>query len=83
MAQRLIAYVKHGGHLVLGPRSGMKDEYNALIPPPARTADRLLGGRVEQFYALDKQVPVSGELGDGFASIWAEPLSPSRRTPKC
>ena len=31
-AEHLIDYVNHGGHLVLGPRSGMKDSYNALYP---------------------------------------------------
>ncbi|MBT9331220.1 beta-galactosidase [Paracidobacterium acidisoli] len=76
VADRLIAYVKNGGHLLLGPRSGMKDEYNALQPErqPGPLAG-LLGGRVEQFYALDKDVPVSGAFGDGTVKIWAEQLS--------
>jgi len=34
-----------------------------------------LGGRVEQFYALDAPVPVSGALGTGTAAVWAEQLS--------
>jgi beta-galactosidase len=76
VADHLLAYVKQGGHLVLGPRSGMKDEYNALNverqPGPLVDA---LGGRVEQFYALESSVPVSGELGSGTASLWAEQLS--------
>ncbi|HEV2405922.1 MAG TPA: beta-galactosidase, partial [Ktedonobacterales bacterium] len=29
-ARHLAAYVRAGGHLVLGPRSGMKDDWNAL-----------------------------------------------------
>ena len=45
---------QQGGHLVLGPRSGMKDEHNALNverqPGPLVAP---LGGRVEQYYALD------------------------------
>ena len=78
LADHLIAYVKAGGHLVLGPRSGMKDEYNALNPQrqPGPLAD-LLGANVSQFYALDEDVPVSGDLGNGTANIWAETLSPS------
>jgi beta-galactosidase len=36
---------------------------------------QLLGGRVEQFYAIDKEVPVSGGLGSGTANVWAETLS--------
>ena len=76
MADRLMAYVRQGGHLLLGPRTGMKDEYNALQPErqPGPLVD-FLGGRVDQFYALDANVPVSGELGDGTANIWAEQLS--------
>ncbi len=75
LAQHLLEYVKGGGHLVLGPRSGMKDEFNALLTqrqPGALT--EALGGRVEQYYALEKDVPVSGSWGDGTASVWAEQL---------
>ena len=77
-AQHLIDYVNHGGNLVLGPRSGMKDSYNALYPnrQPGPLAG-LLGAHVEEFYALEKQVPVSGEIGSGSASVWAEMLNPS------
>ena len=77
LAGRLSAYVQQGGHLVLGPRSGMKDEYNALQtarqPGPLVP---LLGSRVEQFYALDQSVPLAGAWGSGTASIWAEQLRP-------
>ena len=77
-AQHLIDYVKQGGNLVLGPRSGMKDSYDALYPErqPGPLAG-LLGAHVEEFYALEKQVPVSGQLGSGAASVWAELLSPN------
>ena len=75
-ADRLMEYVKQGGHLVLGARSGMKDEYNSLHPQrqPGPLVD-MLGGRVEQWYSLRDKVPVSGEAGSGTASIWAEQLS--------
>ena len=73
-AKRLADYVQGGGHLILGPRSGMKDEYNRLDtvrqPGPLAT---LLGGQVEQFYALDEEIAV----GSGKATIWAESLSTS------
>jgi beta-galactosidase len=76
LAAHLAAYVHAGGHLVLGPRSGMKDQFNRLNterePGPLV---HLLGGRVEQFYALDEPTPVIGEAGQGTASIWAETLS--------
>ncbi|MGA2535614.1 MAG: beta-galactosidase [Terracidiphilus sp.] len=76
LARKLLEYVQHGGHLVLGPRSGMKDEYDALNTQrqPGPLADAL-GGRVEQYYALESPVPVTGEFGSGSASIWAEQLS--------
>ncbi len=75
LADHLLAYVRQGGHLVLGPRSGMKDEFNALLPQrqPGFLADAL-GARVEQYYALEKEVPLSGTWGSGEASIWAEQL---------
>ena len=75
-ADRLMAYVRNGGHLLLGPRTGMKDEYNALQPErqPGPLAG-FLGGRVDQFYALDYDVPVTGDFGSGTANIWAEQLS--------
>ena len=67
--------MKNGGHLVLGPRSGMKDQFNSLLPQrqPGYLTEAL-GGRVEQYYALDKDVSVAGEWGEGQASMWAEQL---------
>jgi beta-galactosidase len=78
LAQHLLEYVRNGGQLVLGPRSGMKDEFNALLPQrqPGFLADAL-GGRVEQYYALEKDFPVSGEWGEGEVTIWAEQLKNS------
>ena len=75
LAERLTAYVKSGGHLVLGPRSGQKDEYNALLPirQPGFLAE-VLGGQVEQYYALESNIPASGTLGSGEAILWAEQL---------
>jgi beta-galactosidase len=75
LADHLLAYVQNGGHLVLGPRSGMKDEFNALLPQrqPGFLVDAL-GARVEQYYALEKNFPLSGTWGSGEASIWAEQL---------
>ena len=75
LAMKLIAYVNAGGHLLLGPRSGMKDEYNALNPQrqPGPLADSL-GGHVDQYYALEKPVPVGN---NETAGIWAETLIPT------
>ncbi len=54
----------------------MKDEFNSLDPrrQPGPLAEAL-GGRVEQFYALDSAVPVADEQISGTATIWAEQLS--------
>jgi beta-galactosidase len=73
-AERLDAFVRGGGHLVIGPRSGMKNRDSALLPsrqpgPLART----LGAHVEEYYALDAPVRLQPA---GEAHIWAEWLVP-------
>jgi beta-galactosidase len=75
-AANLIAYVKAGGHLVLGQRSAMKDDDNSLQTnrQPGPLAP-LLGGNVAQWYAQEKNFPVSGDWGTGESKIWAEQLS--------
>lgn len=75
-AKKLAAYVRGGGQLLLGARSGMKDDANALWPQrqPGPLA-ALLGAQVEQYYALDEPVGVKGAV-DGTASIWAEEVKP-------
>ena len=71
----LRAYVLGGGHLVLTQRSAMKDEDNTLFPQrqPGPLLD-LVGARVEQWYALEKPVPIAGEWGTGSSTIWADQL---------
>jgi beta-galactosidase len=77
-ARNLIDYVNNGGHLVLTQRSAMKNIDNGLETErqPGQLAS-LLGGRVEQYYALDSTVPISGDWGSGTTKIWAELLSTS------
>ncbi len=74
VAAALEAFVRQGGHLVLGPRSGMKDTHNALLPmrQPGWLA-KALGAHVEEYYALDMNVPLENS---GEARIWAEWLAP-------
>ena len=81
IAKNLMEYVRQGGHLVLGQRSGMKDEDNGLQPArqPGPLVE-LLGGRVEQYYALTDPVPVEGKFGSlqdksMQGKLWAELLS--------
>jgi beta-galactosidase len=77
-AANLIDYVKGGGHLVLGQRSAMKDVDNSLqVNRQPGPLVPLLGGRVEQWYAQEKDVPVSGDWGTGLSKTWAEQLSVS------
>ncbi len=75
-AENLTRYVKQGGHLVLGQRSGMKDESNARWPqrqPGPLTS--LLGARVEQFTAIDDPVDISGVWGETKGQLFAEQLT--------
>jgi beta-galactosidase len=75
MANHLLEFARNGGHLVLGPRAGMKDQFNGLLTQrqPGYLVEAL-GGRVEQYYALEKDVPLSGDWGTGMDAIWAEQL---------
>jgi len=82
-AKNLIAYVEQGGHLVLGQRSAMKHGDNGLQPERAPgPLAALLGGRVDQFYAIDDKpgdtVPVTGLWGTTTSKIWVEQLSTSK-----
>ena len=75
-AKNLIAYVRGGGHLVLGQRSAMKNEDNGLQTErqPGPLAE-LLGGRAEQYYALENPAAIEGKWGTGQGKLWAELLS--------
>jgi len=72
-AGRLEAFMRGGGHLLLGARSGVKNPDNALLEskPPGSLAE-LLGGAVQDAYALLERVEVHGKLGGGAAQIWGE-----------
>ncbi len=71
----LTNFAQRGGHLLLTIRTGMKDEYNALLPSrqPGPLAT-LSGVEVEDYYALDELVPVEGNLLKGTSKVWAERL---------
>jgi beta-galactosidase len=77
LAKHLTEYVEQGGHLVIGPRAGAANEFNALNTQrqPGPLVD-CLGARVEQFYALLENISVGGEWGSGEARIWGELLAP-------
>jgi beta-galactosidase len=69
MVETLRNYVGAGGHLLLTLRSGMKDRFNALLPQrqPGGLSD-IAGVEVEDYYALQDPVPVSGSLLEGQSS---------------
>ena len=73
--RNLTRYVKSGGHLVLGARSGGKDEHGRWLPErqPGPLAG-LLGAHVDEFYSLNKPAPVTGPPGNGEGTIWADLL---------
>lgn len=75
LAGVLHEFVKHGNHLILTLRTGMKDEYNALLPmrQPGHLS-KFAGVEVEEYYALDENVSIKGNFFDGFARQWAERL---------
>jgi beta-galactosidase len=73
--QNLRDFVRLGGHLVLTARCGMKDRYNALLPTrQPGSLSELAGVEVEDYFALDENVPVKGTIFNGSAKIWAERL---------
>ena len=73
--ERLQSYVARGRHLVLTARCGMKDDHNALLPSrqPGPLAE-IAGIEVEEYYALQEDVPVEGNWFSGVSRIWAERL---------
>ncbi len=78
LAGALDGFVRRGGHLVLGPRSGVKNADDALHPmrPPGPLA-ALAPAEVAESYALERPVAVSGPAGAGQARIWADWLEPA------
>ena len=79
-ADRLVAYVRGGGHLVLGPRSGVKNESSSLwtMGQPGPLA-ALLGAHIDQTEVLAKPVALEGSLGAMTANIWAERVAEDAR----
>jgi beta-galactosidase len=74
-ARRISEFVSRGGTLVITIRSGMKDEFNALLPErqPGPLTE-IAGVEVEEYYALDTPVEVKGNFFEGVSNLWAERL---------
>jgi len=75
VVNNLMRYFHQGGNLVLGQRSGMKDGDNSRWPQrqPGPLTE-MLGGRVEQYFALRRSVPVTGDWGSHQDQLYAERL---------
>jgi beta-galactosidase len=75
-ARQLTEFVERGGTLILTIRTGMKDEFNSLIPrrQPGPLVE-ITNIEVEEYYPLEKPVPVIGRMfNNGVSSLWAERL---------
>ena len=86
LAKRLADYVETGGELLLGPRTGVKDEYNKLrpAPQPGPLAD-LIGATVDQHESLPAHLEtrvraVNKDETYAFRT-WAEWLEADAATP--
>jgi beta-galactosidase len=74
--KQLTEYLEKGGTLILTLRTGLKDQYNALLPmrQPGPLA-KITNIEVEEYYPLDTPVPVVGNMiKHGTSRIWAERL---------
>jgi len=73
--QRLTEFVERGSNLVLTLRTGMKDEFNSLLPQrQPGDLSALTNVEVEEYYPLDVPVPVVGKSVNGTSKQWAERL---------
>ena len=74
-ARKISEFVAWGGTLILTIRSGMKDEFNTLLPArqPGPLSE-IAGVEVEEYYALDEPVDVKGDFFEGVSNLWAERL---------
>ena len=84
-AQRLTEYVETGGELLLGPRTGVKDEHNKLWESlqPGPLSD-LVGATVDQRESFPSQVEtavtLTADSGRYAFDTWAEWLDPDDAT---
>jgi beta-galactosidase len=74
IASELIKFVESGGHLVLGVRSGVKDDDNALqTTRPLSLLSEIAGVHVDEYYALREPIPIEA------LSPWGRGLGEGKR----
>ena len=74
----LSSFVRRGGHLIISLRSGIKDEYDAMLPEsiPGVFSD-MTGVTVPDFDPLLlKETKISGVFGEGTADLWCDIITP-------
>lgn len=83
-AQRAEEFLKEGGVLIVGPRTGVKDEFGRVrdVPPPGPLAE-ILGTVVEEYDAIGVDDAATLELTlpgadsvAGRSNIWSDILAP-------
>lgn len=90
LAENLIRYVKNGGTLWVGARSGVKDNSSRIVnlPLPGLLAD-VCGVEVEEYDAIGRQNTSHIHLVDGLTDLsgrelvghtWCDILTPAART---
>jgi len=74
LVAHLLAYVRGGGHLLLGARTGVKNRDGALLPEsqPGSGFRQALGAVVREFYAVREPLALEGLDGLGTAQVWGE-----------
>ncbi|MCI2046562.1 MAG: beta-galactosidase trimerization domain-containing protein [Faecalibacterium sp.] len=79
----LANYARNGGTLLLTLRSGIKDEYNAMLPQAAPGVFSEMAGVVTEDYdpQMEKQTDVSGVFGKSTATLWCDILKPTSAKP--
>lgn len=76
-AQALMDYVQGGGHLLLGPRAGVRDDEGSLLQPgQLGPLEDMLGARIDLAEVPPAPIAMNGPLGTAQAQIWAERITP-------
>lgn len=72
------SYVRNGGNLLISLRSGIKDEYNAMLPKTVPGVFAEMAGVVvaDSDPLLEKETKVSGIFGKGVAKLWCDIITP-------
>ncbi|MCD7736648.1 MAG: beta-galactosidase [Lachnospiraceae bacterium] len=81
--ESLSAYVKNGGSLLLTFRSGIKDEFNAMLPETVPGVFAELAGIQVNDYdpQMEKQTTSSGVFGEAKSTLWCDIIEETTARP--